>query len=330
MAVMISVIVPVYNTEKYVEECIKSVLAQTYSDFELILIDDGSEDNSREICQRMGEKDGRIHLLQREHRGVSAARNAGMDVAAGKYLFFLDSDDMIHPQLLEALYKVQEENQTVIAAEGWYEAEDGELAGAGQWEMKDESVWESIYLDNEKSIEVCLCRDREITLYGIGGKMILRKAIKSLRFNESLSHSEDTCFIYQLLVGGADVSGLLLKWYYYRSHEMCAIKKFSIAACQSRYKVEDYIREFEMENNRLSNVIYQEWTILSDLIEWHEISRKNKDNNFRNTIEEWFDIEKKYKAFIEMKWWNRLEIYIGIYCYPFYRFIHTVVNSIMH
>lgn len=330
MAVMISVIVPVYNTEKYVEECIKSVLAQTYSDFELILIDDGSEDSSREICQRMGEKDGRIRLIQREHKGVSAARNAGMDVAAGKYLFFLDSDDLIHPQLLEALYKVQEENQTVIAAEGWYEAEDGELPGVRQWEMKDESVWESIYLDNEKSIEVCLRRDREIALNGIGGKMILREAIKSLRFDKSLSHGEDTWFIYQLLVGGTGVSGLLLKWYYRRLHAMNTFRKSTTEAYRSRYISKYYIRTQEIENGRMSNVIYLEWDILSNLIEWHEISRKNKDNNFRNAIEEWFDIEKKHKVFIELKWWNRLEICIGIYCYPFYHFIHTVVNSIMH
>ena len=124
MAAEISVIIPVYNTEKYVEECIESVLAQTYTDFELILIDDGSEDNSREICREMGRKDDRIRLIQMEHRGVSAARNAGMDAAVGKYLFFLDSDDMIHPQLLEALYEVHEKNKKVILSERCYEFVD--------------------------------------------------------------------------------------------------------------------------------------------------------------------------------------------------------------
>ena len=101
---LISIIVPVYNAEKYLEDCIRSVLKQTYTHFELILVEDGSTDNSREICRRASMDDIRILLIKQErNQGVSRARNAGIEAAKGKYLFFLDSDDTIHPQLLETL-----------------------------------------------------------------------------------------------------------------------------------------------------------------------------------------------------------------------------------
>lgn len=103
---LISIIVPVYNAEQYLGDCIKSVLKQTYTHFELILVEDGSTDNSREICRRVGMDDIRISLVRQErNQGVSRARNAGIEAAKGKYLFFLDSDDTIHPRLIETLYK---------------------------------------------------------------------------------------------------------------------------------------------------------------------------------------------------------------------------------
>ena len=101
---LISVIVPVCNTEPYLSDCIRSVLAQTHSDLELILVDDKSEDKSSEICQEACRMDSRVIFLSQERRkGVSAARNRAIGAARGSYLFFLDSDDMIHPGLLKAL-----------------------------------------------------------------------------------------------------------------------------------------------------------------------------------------------------------------------------------
>lgn len=327
MAAEISVIVPVYNTEKYVEECIESVLAQTYTDFELILIDDGSEDNSREICREMWRKDDRIRLIQMEHRGVSAARNAGMDAAVGKYLFFQDSDDMIHPQLLEALYEVQEKNQTVIVAEGWYEVEDGGLQKSKQWEMKNEGIWDNIHIDDEKSIYYCLVRDIDMPMGGIGGKMILREAANLLRFDEKLTHGEDMWFLYQLYAKGTDASVLSLNWYYYRLHELSAVKIFSIIGCRSRYISKCYIRRHELEIGRISNIKHLEWAILSEIIEWHEDSRRIGDAELTRVIKELFKNEKTTEIFLELKWWNKLEAYLGFYCHSAYRIIYKVLNS---
>ena len=89
----LSIIVPVYKVEPYLPKCIDSILAQTFSDFELILIDDGSPDRCGEICDEYAARDDRVVVIHRENRGVSAARNAGLDAARGEYIGFVDSDD---------------------------------------------------------------------------------------------------------------------------------------------------------------------------------------------------------------------------------------------
>ena len=101
---MISIIVPVYNAEKYLTKCIESILSQSYTDFECILINDGSNDSSGQICDLLAKKDPRIIVIHQENKGVSAARNKGINSAKGDYITFVDSDDYCEPQLLEVLF----------------------------------------------------------------------------------------------------------------------------------------------------------------------------------------------------------------------------------
>ena len=100
---MISIIVPVYKVEKYLDRCIESVLAQTYTDFELILVDDGSPDNCPAMCDAWAEKDSRIRVIHKPNGGLSSARNAGLDIMKGEYVTFIDSDDTVLPNYLERL-----------------------------------------------------------------------------------------------------------------------------------------------------------------------------------------------------------------------------------
>ena len=111
----VSVIVPVYKVEDYLERCLDSILSQTFSDFELILVDDGSPDRCGIICDEYKEKDPRIKVIHKENGGLSDARNKGIDIAQGEYLSFVDSDDWIHPQYLELLIQANEKNCTLIS-----------------------------------------------------------------------------------------------------------------------------------------------------------------------------------------------------------------------
>ena len=111
----ISVIVPVYNVQEYVGECIESILRQSFTDFELILVDDGSTDSSGDICNRYSRQDNRIRVIHKQNGGLSDARNAGMKSAAGRYFSFIDSDDTVSPVYLEILYSILKENGADIS-----------------------------------------------------------------------------------------------------------------------------------------------------------------------------------------------------------------------
>lgn len=110
---MISIIIPVYNVEKYLFRCVNSILSQTYSDIEIILVDDGSPDNSPELCDEIAQTDSRVVVIHKENGGLSSARNAGLDIAKGDYVFFIDSDDWLSSNtVLENFYKTAVKNNS--------------------------------------------------------------------------------------------------------------------------------------------------------------------------------------------------------------------------
>ena len=111
----VSIIVPVYQVEKYIRQCVDSILAQTFTDFELILVDDGSKDKSGQICDEYAVLDQRVKVIHKENGGLSDARNCGMDQAVGNYFMFVDSDDYIAPTMLEYLYKALMNKEADIA-----------------------------------------------------------------------------------------------------------------------------------------------------------------------------------------------------------------------
>ena len=117
----VSIIVPVYQVEKYIRQCVDSILAQTFSDFELILVDDGSRDKSGQICDEYAGLDERVKVIHKENGGLSDARNKGMDRASGNYFMFVDSDDYIAPTMIECLYEsIMNENADIAVCNYLY------------------------------------------------------------------------------------------------------------------------------------------------------------------------------------------------------------------
>lgn len=111
---MISVIIPVYNVEKYISQCLESVCNQTYEDLEIILVDDGSTDNSGEICEKYACKDKRIHVIHQENNGAAAAKNSGLQISTGKYLSFVDSDDFLELDAYKHMIKVLQDYEADV------------------------------------------------------------------------------------------------------------------------------------------------------------------------------------------------------------------------
>lgn len=116
---MISVIVPIYNVENYIHQCLDSIVSQTYEDIEIILVDDGSPDHCGEICEEYAKKDSRIIVIHQENGGLSAARNTGLDIAHGEYIMFVDSDDWVEPTFCEKALEMIQKHQVEMVIFGY-------------------------------------------------------------------------------------------------------------------------------------------------------------------------------------------------------------------
>lgn len=125
MGELISIIVPVYNVENYLAECIESIIRQTHRNLEIILVDDGSTDQSGSICETYKEKDSRIVVIHKQNEGLSEARNNGMDIAKGEYIAFVDSDDFIHLKMYEFLLQAIKDQDADVSSCGYLAFQDG-------------------------------------------------------------------------------------------------------------------------------------------------------------------------------------------------------------
>lgn len=200
----VSVIVPVYKVEKYLPECIDSILAQTFTDFELILVDDGSPDNSGKICDDYATRDSRIRVFHKENGGVSSARNLGLDNARGKWIAFADSDDTVGEKYLENL--LPSGNDELVVGGAIVVERDGRMRA------------------EQRRDEVLSCRDairiRKIYRSGAPWAKIFRRDIiakNSLSFNENIVFSEDLVFLVDYLkcISKVRYRSISLDYYYH-------------------------------------------------------------------------------------------------------------------
>lgn len=179
---MISVIVPVYNVEEYLEECLESIKRQTYTDIEVILVNDGSIDRSKEICERYCEKDSRFKLVNQENKGLSGARNRGMLESKGEFISFVDSDDILKEDMLEQLMK-QMTSEDIDIVECWYTNEKQEL------ELSTPKNVKTIFQGDSKEALVSLCKDNIVRLNAVA-KLFRRQVIVNFPFLEGLFYED--------------------------------------------------------------------------------------------------------------------------------------------
>ena len=217
---VISIIIPVYNSERHLHRCIDSVLRQTYQDYELILVDDGSMDRSGEICESYAAKDDRIRVIHQKNGGVSSARNAGLSIAEGKYITFCDSDDELMPDCLEVLVHEPEESELVIAGFQYID-ESGKTIFASHGYGKNDQIFV-----NENSIEELISDEKPDF---ISAKRFLLKKIREnqISFDSAESFGEDTLFIFAYLCCCHSVSIRKDIIYSYRYHGGSRLTGFS-------------------------------------------------------------------------------------------------------
>lgn len=190
----VSVIVPVYNVEKYLSRCIDSVLAQSFVNFELILVDDGSSDGSSEICKTYAENDPRVKYFRKENGGVSSARNLALDISTGKWIIFLDADDYwLDNRALESLYHIAVEKDVDIVR-GEYIAVD-EAGKEIEIRYKSrEKEYQSKIIDSIEFIKNVIKGEYFLVL-----NLLKSKIIGSHRFDENMAFMEDAKFFIEIL-----------------------------------------------------------------------------------------------------------------------------------
>ena len=216
---MISVIIPVFNVELFLQSCLESVKAQTLKDFEAILVDDGSSDSSGAICDAYARADNRFRVVHQPNQGVSAARNRGLDLAKGDYVYFVDADDEMRPEALEHLYHAITQGEYDIAASGYSLVRNGEetdqcmTAGSPPMIFSGDEVLYKLLVD---------C---SFVCYTCWNKLITRKLIADLRFTDI--KQEDFLFCGQLSLRLGAVIYLNESLYRYYDRPSSLSKDFS-------------------------------------------------------------------------------------------------------
>ncbi|WP_244834586.1 glycosyltransferase [Clostridium sp. BJN0001] len=217
---LISIIVPVYNVEKYLEKCVNSLINQTYKNIEIILVDDGSKDSSGEICEKLSQKDSRIFVVHKKNGGLSSARNEGLKYAEGSYIGFVDSDDWLSPNMYETLYDILIKN-------------DADISYCKFFKTSNETS--EIPKENENKISVFNNKEgmnnfyTDLSVYTIvaWNKLYKRELFLDVRYPEGKIH-EDEGTTYKLFYKAEKTVYIDKAFYYYRVNpESITNSKFS-------------------------------------------------------------------------------------------------------
>ncbi len=293
---LISVIVPIYNVEKYLDKCINSITNQTYSNLEIILVDDGSPDKCPKMCDNWAKKDNRIKVIHKENGGLSDARNAGIDVAKGKYLYFVDSDDFVPNYSIEVLYESIIKTKKDISI--------GQIKRITDCNYNFDNSFDENYinnltiLNNNSSMEQLLYN----TLYSssTAGKLFNKKVLKDIRFPYKKKY-EDLGTTYKIIAksNGVAVTNLVVYYYFVARNESIMNEKFSI----DRLTALDFTLDiYDFVSKKYKNIIKSAETRI--LIESRDIYLNipnNKDyKEIKNNV---YGYIKKYRKniFIDKK-----------------------------
>lgn len=229
---MVSIIVPVYNAEKYLQECVDSLLRQTYKDIEIILVNDGSHDNSGGICEEYAGKDYRVKYLSQENGGVSVARNVALDIAKGEYVCFVDSDDVVDDRFIETLLGMAGTGSFAICG---YTRDQTKLGEKGDARRRYDANNYIIQIFSESLIHPNIW----MMLFK---NNIIQSA--SLRFTPGCVRNEDTEFYIKYMTYEKDILVSDYKGYFYRDNPNSAVHKFnekSLTFIEADQRISDYL-----------------------------------------------------------------------------------------
>lgn len=293
---LISIIIPVYNVEKYLNRCLNSILAQTFKEYEVLLIDDGSNDSSAFICDEYVNRDYRFKVIHKENKGVSNARNVGIENSIGKYIVFIDSDDWIAPDYLNVLYTTMQEANCDLAYCSFKRVKEfnPSIKNTENALNSKEKIAYSIYDDN------FWFGSRRGVLWAA---IYYREKVGELRFDETISIGEDKLFLLEYAKKCKNIIYVPYKLYNYFQREDSAMhnnvfKESDLSILNAQKLI------FQLFSDNKKTLLYAKASYCGKC--WAIISRYYNDHNFR---------KKYYKSLIKL-FRKHLGAYLQIGCIP--------------
>lgn len=290
---LISVIVPVYNVEKYLDRCVESIVDQTYKNLEIILVDDGSPDNCPQICDEWAAKDSRIRVIHKQNGGLSDARNAGMAIATGEYIAFVDSDDWIHNQYIERMIKAVTIYKVQLVACDLTEV-------YGKTQEKPVDIDDVEICDAEQAINM-LINGRKFK--AVAWNKLYHKSLLNGEHFETGRYHEDEFFTYRILGKNDRLAFVNAPLYYYFQREDSIMNSISIKHLDA---LDAYIERIDYLKNSFPRLyIYDKAVFCVSCANFYREAFKlqgDEHQNCRNRIK---ICRKKIKfSFYELKNYN--------------------------
>ena len=284
MQPLISVIIPIYKAEKYIEKCVRCVLAQTYQNLEVILVEDGSPDNSGAICDKLASEDGRVRVIHKKNGGAATARNAGLDVMTGEYIAFVDADDYMEPNYIETLYQTLAENQAQVAICSFKTVDE-----AGNTASIDK-LHDELELENEQAVEAF--KGNEIILQDLQGhwehvapwgKLYQADLFEGVRYPKWPAYEDEPVFI-RVFDKVEKAAATKAKLYYYVQHAGSLMntaysEKQRSTTIQMWHERIEYYSDNEPKHKELLNCILQAfvaWNVWFLSLYAHEMTKEQK------------------------------------------------------
>lgn len=267
---LISIIVPVYNVEEYLDRCVDSIVNQTYKELEIFLVDDGSPDNCPQMCDNWAKKDNRIKVIHKENGGLSDARNAALDVATGKYVFFVDSDDAIAENAIELLLNVAIEKHSSVVISNYYKT------FSNDFNFKKASINRIETVDSIIALEKVFC---ENSRWEAWGTLYRSELFSEIRYPFGKIY-EDISTMPKILLKSEIVSFVDTTVYYYFLRQDSIMRKNE---CIVKYDLLDAVVEIWSTIGCIkdSHIVNAQAGVLSELSSRIHVARKDKNSNIQ-------------------------------------------------
>lgn len=322
----ISVIVPIFKTEAYLRRCLDSIVNNTYRNLEIICINDGSPDNSWEILEEYQKIDSRIVVLKQENKGISAARNAGMDVAKGEFIAFIDSDDWIHPSYFQYLVQLQQETKADIAICGYKRVDQ---------EERFDKLSDRLDKDSIKTISLSEIINMTYWKTFVWGRLYSQKLISDCRFDENIA-LEDTCFNFDIIFrrnGEIKYATIDIPLYFYFIRPTSAVH--SLTASMVYTQIVWYINQIKCNHNELT----QEMASIEALKAFlafrylhsfdNNVSRNKYVSGIKNLKKSMYIVRKTLMQCSNISLKKKIQYEILYHCPPVYRIFRIIDDPTM-